>query len=57
MTKTIISQVKGSLARLKEKDYVFFGSGQGLNPGPYIFYALSQPTELSSRGQKKKTYV
>jgi len=25
--------------------------GQGLNPGPCIFYALSIPIELSSRGQ------
>jgi len=32
----------------------FFGSGRGLNPGLCIFYALSQPTELSSRGQKKR---
>jgi len=31
-------------------EYKFFGSGRGLNPGPCIFYALSQPTELSSQG-------
>jgi len=30
--------------------YYFFGSGRGLNPGPCIFYALFQPTDLSSRG-------
>ena len=27
----------------------FFGVGRGLNPGPCIYYALSLPTELSSR--------
>jgi len=32
-----------------------FGGG-GLNPGPCIFYALSIPTELSSRGQQKWIY-
>ena len=40
--------------------------GQGLNPGPCIFYALSIPIELSSRGQlfviresaqKKKEFI
>jgi len=29
----------------------FFGAGRGLNPGPYIYYALSLPTELSLRGR------
>jgi len=28
---------------------IFFGGGQGLNPEPYIHYALSLPTELSLR--------
>jgi len=27
----------------------FFGSGRDLNPEPFIFYALFQPTELSSK--------
>jgi len=27
-----------------------FGGGGGLSPGPCIFYALSIPTELISRG-------
>jgi len=31
--------------------FFFFGGGQGSNPRPYIFYALSILTELSSRGQ------
>lgn len=31
--------------------YSFFGGGRDLNLGPCIFYALSQPTELSSQGQ------
>jgi len=39
----------------KNKKWVFFfGGGRGSNPGPYIFYALFIPTELSSRRQKKK---
>jgi len=29
----------------------FFGGGQGSNFRPCIYYALSLPTELSSRGQ------
>lgn len=31
----------------------FYGGGQdcrGLNPEPYMYYALSQPIELNSRG-------
>jgi len=39
------------LTQPKLRIYIF-GSGRGLNPGPCIFYALSQPTELSSRGPK-----
>jgi len=34
---------------------LFFGGVRGLNPGPCIYYALSLPTELSSRGQVCKT--
>ena len=30
---------------------LFFCGGRGLNPGHCIYYALSIPTELSSRGQ------
>jgi hypothetical protein len=30
--------------------FFFLGGGQGLNPGPCIYYALCIPTELSSRG-------
>ena len=33
----------------------FFCGGRGSNPKPCIFYALSLPTELSSRGQSKHT--
>jgi len=29
---------------------MFFGGGRGLNPRPCIYYALSLPTELNSRG-------
>jgi len=29
---------------------IFFGGGRGLNPKPYIYYALSIPTDLSSQG-------
>jgi len=28
-----------------------FCGGRGSNPGPCIYYALSVPTEISSRGQ------
>jgi len=31
----------------------FFGDGRDSNPRPYTYYALSIPTELSSRGQLK----
>jgi hypothetical protein len=31
----------------------FFGGGRDLNPEPCIFYVLSKPTELSSRGLPK----
>ena len=30
---------------------------RGLYPRPYIYYALSIPIELSSRGQKKKLHL
>jgi hypothetical protein len=38
------------LSFLLYRSAAFFGGGRGSNPGPYIFYALSIPTELSSRG-------
>jgi hypothetical protein len=31
-----------------EKYFNFFCGGWDLNPGPCIYYALSQPTEISS---------
>jgi len=34
-----------------------FGGGRGSNPGPCIFYVLSIPTKLSSRGQSFPFYV
>jgi len=38
---------------LKEKNgYSILGGSRGLNLEPYIYYALSLPTELNSRGQK-----
>jgi len=36
------------LSQLKKYPDSFFGGGQGLNPGPCIYYALSLPTELCS---------
>jgi len=38
--------------RAKHMSHILFifGSGWGLNPRPYIFYILFQPTELNSRG-------
>jgi hypothetical protein len=37
---------------LGKKMYIFWW-WPGSNPVPYIYYTLSIPTELSSRGQKK----
>lgn len=37
--------------------FIFFGGGRGSNPGPCIFYALSIPTELSSRGLNIMTLI
>jgi len=34
------------------KFFIFFYGGQGLNLGPCIYYALSFPTKLNSRGYK-----
>jgi len=37
----------------KERGHcIFFGGGRGSNPRPCIYYALSIPTELSSKGQR-----
>jgi len=40
------------LEYLKSKINNFFFGGRGSNPGPYMYYALSLPTELSSRKLK-----
>jgi len=36
------------------RDFIFFSVGRGLNPGPCIYYSLSIPTELSSRGHMEE---
>jgi len=45
---------------VSKQNGIFFYGGRSLNLGPCIFYALSLPTELSSRGQLnyflKKSY-
>lgn len=38
---------------MRDNERCFFGGGRGLNSGPYIYYALSLPTELSSRERTK----
>jgi hypothetical protein len=41
---------------VSQSQYFFF-SGRGLNPGPCIYYALSIPTELSSRELNLNTLI
>jgi hypothetical protein len=51
----LMLKLKCSGALCKANDSFFFYGGRGLNPEPCISYALSIPTELSSRGPKQMT--
>jgi len=51
----VISSIYQKKKRIELNTTFFFGSCRGLNPKPCISYALSQTTELSSRGLKKNS--
>lgn len=44
--------VKICVCGLRVRVFFFFCGGLGLNTGPYIYYALFLPTELSIQGIK-----